>query len=128
VKNAADTFFDGRPISVPNVKGVREKTWHGLDHDIDTKEEADIACLYFHVACTMFGAKCITEMVRGKIMESLEPNSNKLLVGMILSAATNDEMSLDSLYILMHLDPIALVQDAIANHPKAKCQRTKCVL
>ena len=77
----------------------------------------------FWDACKAFGTKRVSEMVRNKIMKRLEPNSNKLRETR-LAAATNSDISLDGLYTLIRLDPIALVSESITSQEKAKRQRT----
>jgi hypothetical protein len=77
----------------------------------------------FWDACKAYGTKRISEMVRNKIMSRFESNSNKMRE-MMLAAATNDDISLDGLYTLMRLDPIALAPEAITSQRKEKRQRT----
>jgi hypothetical protein len=64
----------------------------------------------FQLACENFGTKKVARIIDGEILRSLEQNNNTLNA-LVFAAATNDEISLDGVYILFRRDPIALLTE-----------------
>lgn len=62
----------------------------------------------FQLACKKFGAESVRDLVDGEISNSLRQKKNGLQ-DMVFSAAINNEISLDGLYILFRRDPIAIM-------------------
>ncbi len=66
-------------------------------------------------ACSTWGEKRVGRIVSDKILKTLRvPSKQPLsLMEMVLEAATNEEISLDALYTLLHVDPIAITKRSI---------------
>ena len=62
----------------------------------------------FSLACEKFGTKPITQLIDDEISNYLKQNKNRQQ-DMLSSAASNDEISLDGLYILFRRDPIGIM-------------------
>ena len=66
-------------------------------------------------ACATWGDERVANIVSDKILKMLRLQSKEplSLMEMVLEAATNEEISLDALYTLLHIDPIAITKRAI---------------
>ena len=66
-------------------------------------------------ACSNWGDERVATIVSDKILKILRLQSKEplSLMEMVSEAATNEEISLDALYTLLHIDPIAITKRAI---------------
>ena len=70
----------------------------GKDEDVDTRE------IPYHKACNKFGEEKVRREVLDRIMKCPETNTDRFL----LSAAVDEAINLDGLYILVRREPAAL--------------------
>ncbi len=75
-------------------------------------------CVYDEF-CKRYGAKRITGILHNKLKAESRSSgqTKKELPSLVISAATNDEICLDAVYILLRFDPVAVIPELPANQP-----------
>ena len=68
---------------------------------------------HFQIICTLLGSERAQAAVHESIMSTFDMlhvlGEDKTLQGLVIAAATNNEISLDGLYTMIRMDPIAAV-------------------
>lgn len=71
----------------------------------------------FELSCKIFGTETVTRIVNDELTnnrreEKKKDNDENTMQDLLFAAADNDEISIDGVYTLLRLDPIAMLQDS----------------